>query len=223
MRLRRRRAVVLGTALHLVNSQAVGAIIALILLAGGTSLHAQDAAADRHHREGFWIGFGVGVAAAHIDCTPCGPLLLDDPWEGGTGFGLYLAMGGAVRPDLLLGGELNVYGKRNSAQERDATLGALSAVVQFYPLPAAGLFLKAGAGLGGSILAGGPGLIESGGWAVQGGGGYDVRLGRRFALAPFATFVHVFSEGDAGRNQGVPARGPRNPRYVQLGLGFHWD
>lgn len=47
-------------------------------------------------------------------------------------------------------------------------------------------------------MAGGPGLIESRGWAAQGGVGYDVRLGRRFA------------------------RGPRNPRYLQLGLGFHW-
>jgi hypothetical protein len=54
------------------------------------------------------------------------------------------------------------------------------------------------------------------------GHGHDVRFGRRFALAPFANFVQLFSEGDPGRNQGEPARGPSNPRYAQLGLGFHW-
>jgi hypothetical protein len=196
-------------------------LAALLLYAGDSLLHAQGAGAGEHHREGFWIGFGVAAAQSSIDCSPCGPLLSNDPWEGGSGFGLYLAMGSAVAPNLLLGGELNVYGKRNSAQQRDATLSGLSAMVQFFPLPASGLYLKGGAGLGGSILAGGPGLIQSGGWAAQGGVGYDVRLGQRFALAPFATFVQVFSEGAEGNNRGERGRGPRNPRYVQFGVGLH--
>ena len=198
-----------------------GVLIILVLLGGGAVLHAQAPAAGSHYREGFWIGFGVGAAQGYIDCSPCGPLLPEDPWEGGSGFGLYAAMGRALQPTLLLGGELNVYGKRDSAQERDATLWGLSAVAQFYPLAASGLYLKGGGGLGGSIMAGGPGLIESGGWSAQGGVGYDLRLGRRFALAPFANFVQVFSEGAAGRNQEVLAQGPRNPRYVQFGLGLH--
>ncbi len=194
----------------------------LVLFGGGAGLYAQDPAVGQNQREGFWIGFGVAAAQGYIDCSPCGPLLPNDPWEGGSGFGLYVALGSTVAPNLLLGGELNVYGKRNSAQQRDATLGGLSAVAQFYPLSGSGLYLKGGAGVGGSIMAGGGGLIESGGWAAQGGAGYDVRLGRRFALAPFANFVQVFSGGAEGRNQGVPARGPRNPRYVQVGVGAHW-
>jgi hypothetical protein len=204
------------------NLRTTSSITILILLTGGTVVHAQDAAGEPPSREGFWIGFGIGATHARIDCSSCGPLLPDDPWEGGSGVGWYFALGGTLRPNVLLGGELNLYGKRNDAQQRDATLGALSAVLQYYPLGASGFYLKGGAGLGASLMAGGGGLIESGGWAAQGGVGYDVRIGRRFALTPFANIVQVFSEGDAGRNQGVPARGPPKPRYGQFGLGFHW-
>jgi hypothetical protein len=204
------------------NSWILIVLSALLLSGGGMPLLAQTVDTSQHPRSGFWIGFGAGAAWSSIDCTACGPLLPDDPWEGGTGFGWYLAMGGTVQPNLLVGGELNMYGKRNSEQQRDATLGGVSAVLQYYPLAASGFYLKGGAGLGVSLLAGGPGLIESGGWLAQGGAGYDVRPGRRFSISPFATVVQVFSEGAEGRNQGVAAVGPRNPRYLQVGIGLHW-
>jgi hypothetical protein len=194
----------------------------LLLSGAGMPLLAQSGVANQPLRSRFWIGFGAGAAWSSIDCGSCGPLLPNDPWEGGSGFGWYLAMGGTLQPNILVGGELNMYGNRNSEQQRDATLGGLSAVLQYYPLPASELYLKGGAGLVASILAGGPGLIESGGWMAQVGAGYDVRSGRRFAISPFATFVQVLSEGAEGRNQGVPAQGPRNPRYLQFGVGLHW-
>lgn len=200
----------------------VGLLTILFLFCGGTGLRAQSVIPDQHLREGFWIGFGAGAAYSSIDCSPCGPLLPDDPWEGGSGFGLYLALGGTLRHNLLLGGEINLYGKRNNALQRDATLIGYSAVAQFYPISTSGLYLKGGGGFGASTMAGGPGLIQSGGWSAQGGAGYDVRFGRRFALAPFVNFVQIFSEGSRGRNQAIPAQGPRNPRYGQFGIGFHW-
>jgi hypothetical protein len=202
--------------------RAVVAISIGVMLGGGTAVHGQDTPGEMSHRDGFWLGLGLGATYAQIDCNSCGPLLPDDPWEGGLGFGLYLAMGGTLHANLLLGGEINLYGKRNSSQQRDATLSALAAVLQYYPLAPAGFYLKGGAGLGGSIMAGGSGLIESGGWAAQVGVGHDFGMRRRFALAPFANLIAVVSEGSTGRNQGVPARGPRNPWYAQFGLGFHW-
>lgn len=204
------------------DPRANGVVALLVLLSGGSVAHAQDTAGDPPAREGFWVGFGIGATHAQIDCSTCGPLLPNDPWEGGSGFGLYLAMGGTVQPNLLLGAELNLYGKRDNAQERDATLGSLSALLQYYPSPASGLYLKSGAGMGGSIMAGGPGLIESGGWAVQAGLGYELRVHPRIAVAPFGNFVQIISEGGPGRNRGIPAQGPRNPRYVQLGLALQW-
>ena len=204
------------------DGRTVVAVSILVMLGGSTAVQAQGTAEEMWYRDGFWFGFGLGATYAQIDCSPCGTLLPDDPWEGGLGFGLYLAMGGTLHANLLLGGEINLYGKRNSSQQRDATLCALAAVLQYYPWAVSPFYLKGGAGFGGSIMAGGPGLIESGGWAAQVGLGHDLRVGRRFAVAPFASLVAVVSEGSAGKNQGSPARGPRNPWYAQFGLGFQW-
>jgi hypothetical protein len=191
------------------------------LVASPAGLAAQEPPAAQY-RQGFWVGFGLGPGHGQIDCARCGPLQPGDPWEGGSGVGFYLAMGGTPRPNLLVGGELNGYGKRNDAQSRDATLAGAGVVLQYYPLAAGRFYLKGGAGIGGSNLAGGNGLIESTGWTLQAGAGYDVLLGRRFALVPFGNLVQLFSAGEQGQNQGQVVFGPRNPRYVQLGLGFHW-
>jgi hypothetical protein len=197
-------------------------LAALVGLLSSPHAVAAQAMPGAQYRQGFWIGFGLGPGHGQIDCARCGPLLPNDPWEGGAGIGFYLAMGGTPRPNLLVGGEVNGYGKRNESQNRDATLASAGVVAQYYPITTGRFYLKGGAGLGGSNLAGGNGLIESTGWSLQGGAGYDLLLGRRFALVPFAHVVQVFSEGDQGHNQGQVAFGPRNPRYVQYGLGFHW-
>jgi hypothetical protein len=175
------------------------------------------------YRQGFWIGFGLGPGVGQIDCERCGPLVDNDPWDGGTGVGFYLAMGGTPRPNLLVGGEINGYGRRNDAQNREATLSMAGVVVQFYPAPASRLFLKGNAGFGGYRLAGaGDSVIEGQGWALQAGVGYDLLLTRRFALVPHVNVVQVFAESAEGRNQGQAVFGPENPRYLQFGLGFQW-
>jgi hypothetical protein len=197
--------------------------VAAIIVAGlsHTEIVAQEAPSS-DYRQGFWIGFGLGPAYGQIDCARCGPLLPDDPWAGGPGISFYLAVGGTPRPNLLVGAELNSYVKRNDELGRDATLGNAGVVFQYYPQSTGRLYLKGGAGSGGSLMAGGNGLIESTGWGLQLGGGYDVLTGSRFALAPFGNIVILRSEGDQGQNRGEPAFGPRNPRYLQLGVGFHW-
>lgn len=198
-------------------------LVAFVLACGVPAVQAQTTARPSPRREGFWIGFGVALADGRIDCGRCGPLLPDDPWNGGLGVGASVAAGSAVLPHLLVGGEFSLYARRSNAQERDATLFAAAALARYYPLGRSGFYLEGGGGAGGSILAGGPGLVESGGWSVQGGAGYDVHPGGgRFALSPFVTFVQVLSAGNVGDNRGAPSRGPRNPSYLQAGLGFHW-
>jgi hypothetical protein len=58
-------------------------------------------------RRGFWIGFGVGPGFAWLDCEECGPVGASGPWEGGAGAYLSFALGGTVRSNLLLGGEVS--------------------------------------------------------------------------------------------------------------------
>jgi hypothetical protein len=149
-------------------------------------------------------------------------LLADDPWRGGTGFGLFVTMGATLSPQLRLGGELSLYGRRNVSERRDVAVGSASAVIRYHPVEASGLYVQGGGGPGFSTLAGGPGLIESGGWALQAGLGYDIRSRSRFTITPYGSVVQVFSAGGEGDNRGIRARGPRNPFYLQVGLGFHW-
>jgi hypothetical protein len=198
-------------------------IAAFVFVAGtATGADAQGAATSPAPHDGVWFGFGAGVAHARLDCGGCGPLLPDDPWRGGIGFGLFVAVGATLSPQLLVGGELSLYGKRNRSEQRDATIGTASGVMRYYPVTTSGLYVQGGAGPGFSTLAGGPGLIESSGWALQAGLGYDIRSRGRFTITPYGGVVQVFSAGGVGDNRGSPARGPRNPFYVQVGLGLHW-
>jgi hypothetical protein len=205
------------------------AAAALLLLAATldvTPLQAQEEAIDRPARQGFWASVGVGAGDSRINCRQCGPdRAPGDPWYGGRGGSGYLAAGAALRPNLLIGGEFNLWSRRLEARGTDATLGLLSFVTQYYPLPnspVGNLYGKAGLGAGLSVLSGGDGKIEGGGWGVQLGAGYDIFLGGRLALSPFANFVQILAPGAAGENQGSFVVGPRNPRYVQFGLGLAW-
>src|SRR5687768_14592353 len=87
-------------------------------------------------RRGFWIGFGAGPGFASLDCDECGPLAERGPWEGGTGMYFSFALGGTVRDNLLLGGELSGWARVELEQEAaiNASIGALSFVMQYYPL-----------------------------------------------------------------------------------------
>jgi hypothetical protein len=187
----------------------------------GIALLPSAAAQERQpgERGGFWFAAGLGVGQSQIECSRCGPLEAGDPWLGGTGVSGLIGLGGTPRRNLLLGAELNVWAFRDAAQQRDATFFLIALIGRYYPAPAAGgFFVKAGAGVGGSIMAGGPGLVEGTGWGMQAGGGYDVPIGGNWALSPFIGYVQLISEGGAGDNRGVPAIGPENPGYLQTGL-----
>ena len=176
--------------------------------------------------QGFWIGFGLGAGYQSIDCSACGPAPLSGKWRSGRSGGAYLAMGGTLRPNLLLGGELAV--NLNGVEDPSASVGHLGVVAQMYPTRARRLFLRAGLGVGIALLTdstlGFPEgqELESGGLAVRAGVGYDVRFGGRFALAPYVDVVQTLAAGDLSTVNGRRYRGPENPAVVQAGLGFHW-
>lgn len=206
-------------------------VISLVSLLGSPTMSwTQDAATPRY-REGFWIGFGLGPGHAQIDCQVCGPLPAGDPWGGGAGMSAYLALGGTPRPDLLIGGELNTYGKITSTSDRQATLGSVALVAQYYPASNSRMFLRGGAGIGhfflishyylDSFMGRTASGLEGVGWAVQGGAGYDVLLGSRLALVPFVSAVQILAAGERDPTTGA-AQGPNHPRYVHAGIGLHW-
>jgi hypothetical protein len=189
----------------------------LLLLAMSTPLGAQNAL----DRRGFWIGFGLGPGYATIDCERCGPGRVDDgPWDGGPGPTFYFGMGGAARPNLLLGGVLEGWGRDDDPEL--ASIGALSFIVQYYPVRRSGFYLRPALGVGGARLESPELDLETVGMTGSLGLGYDIRVGRRFALSPMASVLQSFSEGTRVNTPLGDQAGPDFPRYLTFTLGFHW-
>ena len=199
-----------------------GALLAVLLLPCAT---AGAQAADSVH-QGFWIGVGVGTGWQGLECGACGPPPVPARWKSGRTGGGYLAMGGTLRPNLLLGGEIVV--NLNAVEEPSASVGHVGVVGQLYPTRGRRLFLRAGIGVGVAILVdsarGFPEGEElgSGGLAFRAGVGYDLRVGDRFALAPYLDVMQTLASGDARRVDRLLYRGPRNPAALQAGLSLNW-
>lgn len=152
-------------------------------------------------REGFFIGFGFGGGS--FGCEGCG-----DRETGGAG---HLKLGGAVSPQLLVGGESNAWTKEEGGAR--LTQANLSAIAQFYPSATSGFFLKGGLGLSRLEVSGSGGgfsfsATESG-LGLTAGLGYDIRLGTNFSLVPYGMFAWGSFDGGTANNG-------------QLGLGVTW-
>lgn len=155
-------------------------------------------------RRGFWLGLGVGAGGESNDVARAGySSLYYQPTVS-------LRAGGTVGPHLRLGGEILSW----FDEQRDAVASLSSAlfIAQFYPLTPAGLYLKAGAGIGRNALDFDYGFgVGDTGFAGLLGAGYELRLGRRLYLTPTVDLVgHRYdSRGGHGYTE----------RLVNFGLG----
>ncbi len=162
-------------------------LVAAAALALATPAGAQDAPSPRH--QGFWIGFGIGA----------GSDLSDQARDARSGGGGYLRLGGTITPQLLIGGELTGWVRRQD----DVTVSRSVAVgtITFYPTRQ-GFFLRSGLGFGAfTLLVSGAiadiTLTEEGLGALF-GGGYDVQIGRNLFLTPNLDFlVQVINDDTA--------------------------
>lgn len=172
------------------------ALSALLLSAlVATSAGAQ---AKPQTREGFWISFGFGGGS--LGCDDCG-----DEREMGTS--LYLRMGGTLSQRLIIGGELNAWGKTES--DVTLTTGNIGPIVLFYPSANGGFFLKGGLGLANTSLDFGSVSVDSQGVGLTLGLGYDARVGKSFALTPYFDILNSSYDGGSFNT-------------VSFGLGFTW-
>ncbi|HEX5962779.1 MAG TPA: outer membrane beta-barrel protein [Gemmatimonadales bacterium] len=149
-------------------------------------------------RQGFWVGGGMGYGSMGLSCTGCA----DVGREGGLSG--YAKLGGTLRQNILLGVETN--GWRKSEGGATVTMANLSGAAYWYPMPAGGLFVKAGAGYSILEVDSGIGSGNDSGFGILGGVGYDVRVGRNLSITPVANW---FRGGFDGGSANV----------LQLGLG----
>lgn len=187
-----------------------------------TASAAQDS--PRQFRQGLWLGVGFGVAHNDLQCTGCNTTGPEDPWNGGTGGSAYFAGGRAFSQHVLAGIELGVSG--TSGGGREATLFNLLLVGHYYPSDEGSFHLKGGIGLVTYSLSG-PyqglgGGVQASGWAGQVGVGYDIRVWRRFALAPYAsvTGTTVRQRSIKVSGSGGSVTGLQNNFVTQLGVAL---
>jgi outer membrane protein with beta-barrel domain len=160
----------------------VGTLSVVVCLAFASVVSAASHPQERH---GFWIGFGFGVGSANVTCDDCGSSNRETAAAG------YLKLGGTLNEHLLLGGEVNVWSKKQEGVTLTLSSGAVT--LTLYPQPASGLFIKGGVGLsmvdtqfreGSTTVTIDPGY----GLGVIVGAGYDVRVGKNVSITPAVNF-----------------------------------
>lgn len=161
-------------------------------------------------RRGFWadVQFGYGVLDRSSDQEPHN--------RQGT-FALAFTLGGTLSRYVLLGAELNGWLLEAYSLDDPAKGESVSqalAVVQVYPWPARGLFLKAGVGRA-TYTNHHPLEFGSSGWGEAIGVGYNWPIGKRISLTP----VINYSRGNLGSvaNQLVTIR---NREYSVFDFGI---
>ena len=181
--------------------------LAGLLLVGSSALWAQHPQV----RKGFWIGFGIGYGSLHATCDNC-----SDSTVGSVSGRLRL--GGTLRPNLLLGGDIVGWSKDEGTLTDYA--GGTSAAVYWYPMETGGFFLKGGAGFSYFSESGG-GVASSGtGFGFIVGAGYDVRVGRNISITPVGNFLWG-SVGDINTPFGTAFGWKQTLLDVGLDVTFH--
>ncbi len=162
---------------------------------------------EERRRGGFWLAASLGAGRESFD--------VDDDGAGyGSGLTeptVALRLGGTLSEQVRLGGEAIVW--FHDVPGGTESVSSLLFVGQFYPLRRAPLFLKAGAGLGRSGVDFRDGLsVSDVGFAVALGGGLEIPVSRRVAIAPVVDWVQQFYSG------GREVVGYRE-RLLHIGLG----
>ena len=131
---------------------------------------------------------------------------------------MFVNFGGTVRPNLLIGGEINGWAK--SENDADWVVSSLMAVAHYYPSVTNGLFISGGLGFTQGSIDDGVDELTSSGVGIQLGGGYDWRVAKSFSLTPYVQYVRAFAAeaklNDTGLGEDL------NPNFFQVGLGFTW-
>lgn len=169
---------------------------AAILLLGGAAAAQQPprglVEVKESERHGFWGALGVGAGGEAFD-------LLDGAGYSGE---LYrptvsLRLGGTPNRYLRLGGE--ILGWFDDQGNRTESISSILFIGQLYPLPATGLYLKGGLGLGRNEVDFDNGFgVGDTGFAGLLGAGWEVRVGRRLYLNPAVDLVQQRYTGRGG-------------------------
>jgi hypothetical protein len=162
---------------------------------------------DDARRRGFWFGVGLGAGGESNDVVGVTQSGFSDLFYQPT---VSLRAGGTVGSHWRLGGE--VLSWINEEGDAVESLSSVLFVAQFYPIKAAGLYLKGGVGIGRNAVDFDYGFdVGDTGLAGLIGAGYELRLGRHIYLNPAVDLV--------GHTYDARAGGSYRERLINFGLG----
>lgn len=164
----------------------------MIPLVAGALLAMVSPATAQRHKGGPWFDAAVGWGRLSVVCTGCPGV------ERTNGTSIRLSVGGSPSPTVLVGAEGQIWtSTRSGVSER---IRSISLIGQWYPWQRTGFFVRGGTGLvdgpvspddttGTRTFATGKGV----GFVI--GMGYDVSVGRHFALR-LMIGTHINALGD---------------------------
>lgn len=158
-------------------SRALGT--AAVLGAFATSPAASQAPEPAPARPDFWMDAGIGFGRLRLTCASCSNIV------AATGPAYTISVGGAPSRNVLIGVQGDLWQSSGAPRQQVQTVVAM---VQWYPWPTAGWFIRGGVG----IVRGSVALTAdtTGAYSTQGTGvaltfaaGYEFALTRRFGVA----------------------------------------
>lgn len=171
-----------------------------------------------HERNGFLIGFNLGIGSAEVEWKGEGVNLSSDEREGG-GAGNF-RVGYAVRPDLALALEVTAWSRTYDIEPGDDATVNFSVVgpaLTWYP-QGGGFFLRGTIGVGRVSVEVDTGPVtvsaDDGGLGVALALGYEWRLTQKFALGIEVDGGSI----DAGEVDG----GDLTANFANLTAAFNW-
>jgi hypothetical protein len=169
------------------------ALLLVALAAASASAQAPPPSPVPHAKRGggLWGDAGVGVGYLHLTCLTCTGVVI------ARGTAVTLSAGFTPVHNVLLGLQVQQWSSTGSPNQQ---VRSLLAVVQWYPWPATGFFLRAGNGIVRGPVApqaagAQPAPTQGTGVGFAIGMGYDFKLSRRIGLTVQAA-THISALGD---------------------------
>ncbi len=161
--------------------------------------------------DGLWFGLGLGPGLAGVSCSICRAS------RGAAATG-ELRLGGRLKRGVLVGAEATLWAGGATAGVHEAMWG-LDAVGYFYPRPRGTFYWKAGIGMLSWRSTDGQDVLSSGALGVVGGAGWEFRVARQLAVAPYAS-LFVASLGGNIKFNGATIERNAGLVLAQLGISL---
>jgi len=168
-----------------------------LLTSVATLLIVAPLAAQQPDRQGFWGSIGGGYGTARMTCSNCGDISREGSITG------VVVLGGGLSQSLAFGLELDWWLK--TINNDPFRLGAVTGIVQWYPVSNLGLFVKGGVGLAyarGDLRHPTSVFVDDSGLGYLAGVGFDFPVGSGLSVTPLVSF-YGGNIGDVQNAQGV--------------------